>query len=122
MAAARQLMLGVARLAVVIAVALSALAQQSTIPRPFESGEALLRVVTELVELIESKYGCDFAIDRTPRLDGPEAVVWYTVDGKCDAAVAELMARGLALRIVFVSQSIPRRRNDNLTLLNEVIE
>jgi hypothetical protein len=122
MTAARQLMLGVAGLAAGTAVVLSALAQQSTIPRPFENAEELLRVATELVELIEAKYDCDFAIDRMPRLNGPEAYVWYTVNGKCDAAIAELMARGLALRIAFVSQSLPRRRNDNLTLLNEVIE
>jgi hypothetical protein len=123
---ARQPTLWLLYLVPLIAVSLSSLAQQPITGRPSASSEEVRRVATELIELIESKHACGLAIDAAPRLDGPfgRAQVWYTATGtECTEAQAELRARAFALRIFFVPRTDPPKvRNDNLTLLNEVIE
>jgi hypothetical protein len=128
MSAVRQLIFGVICLLSINGVPLSVSAQQSGAGPPFESSDELLKVATELVELVEPKHSCDLAIYGTPRLDGSSdhALVWVTTTGdqkQCMRAIADLMSYGGPLRIVFSPvEGPPQHRNDNLTLLHEVIE
>jgi hypothetical protein len=113
------------------------MAQEPVIEAPFPTPEELRETVSELVTLVESRHDCQFTIDGGPWLERPfeMAFVVFAAKGeRCREAIDELRNRGWAAKIIVsvpeVELSVPKverpprppPRNDDLTLLHEVVE